>query len=80
MERARLAFMRGPTDPAAPRAFARRAIAVFEPMGSDVDLADAWQVMGIAELAARDRARSSRRSTRPVHADASGDPRRHIES
>ena len=73
--------MRGPTDPDAVRAIARRAIAVFEPLGSDVDLADAWQVMGIAELAARDRGAQLQALQRGrVHAVASGDTRRQIES
>ena len=81
IERARLAYMRGPTDPDAVRAVARHAIAVFEPLGSDVDLADAWQVMGIAELAARDRGAQLRALQRGrVHALASGDTRRQIES
>ena len=81
IERARLAYMRGPTDPDAVRVIARRAIAVFEQLGSDVDLADAWQVMGIAELAARDRGAQLRALQRGrVHALASGDTRRQIES
>jgi tetratricopeptide (TPR) repeat protein len=63
MEHARLAFMRAPSEPDSLRAVARRAIAVFERMGSDADLADAWQLMGLAELEARDRGRSSRRSS-----------------
>jgi hypothetical protein len=29
---------------------ARRAITVFEAIGSDGDLADAWELMGLAEL------------------------------
>ena len=81
IERVRLAYMRGPTDPDAVRVIARRAIAVFEQLGSDVDLADAWQVMGIAELAARDRGAQLRALQRGrVHALASGDTRRQIES
>ena len=63
------------------RVIARRAIAVFEPIGSDADLADAWQLMGMAELAARDRGAqlvALQRGRR--HALASGDTRRQIES
>jgi len=60
---------------------ARRAIAVFEPIGSDTDLADAWQVMGIAELAARDRGAQLLALQRArAHALASGDTRRQIEA
>ena len=55
MEHAHVAFMRAPPEPDALRVIARRAIAIFEPVGSDADLADAWQLMGLAELAARDR-------------------------
>ncbi len=73
--------MRGPTDPDAAREIARRAIAVFEPLRSDADLADAWQVVGIAELAARDRGAQLEALQRGrVHAVASGDLRRQIES
>ena len=73
--------MRGPVEPEALRVIARRAIAVFEPMGSDADLADAWDVMGIAELAARDRGAQLVALQRGrAHALASGDTRRQIES
>ncbi|TMM03098.1 MAG: zinc-ribbon domain-containing protein [Actinobacteria bacterium] len=81
MERAHVAFMRAPPEPDALRVIARRAIAVFEPIGSDADLADAWQLMGMAELAARDRGAqlvALQRGRR--HALASGDTRRQIES
>jgi class 3 adenylate cyclase/tetratricopeptide (TPR) repeat protein len=81
MERSFVAFMRAPPDPDALRAIARRAIAVFEPMGSDADLADAWQLMGLAELAARDRGAqllALQRGRR--HALASDDTRRQIQS
>ncbi len=81
MERARLAYLRGPTEPDGVRALARRAIAVFGAMASDADLADAWQLMGIAELAARDRGAQLEALQRGrVHALASGDTRREIES
>jgi class 3 adenylate cyclase/tetratricopeptide (TPR) repeat protein len=81
MERARVAFMRATPNPDVIREIARRAIAVFEPIRSDADLADAWQLMGLAELAARDRdaqLRALRRGRR--HAIASGDTRRQIEA
>ena len=54
------AFMRAPADPDALRSVARRAIAVFEAIGSDADLADAWQLMGVAELAAARQRRAAR--------------------
>ena len=81
LEGAHIAFMRGPVEPEALRVIARRAIAVFEPMGSDADLADAWDVMGIAELAARNRGAQLVALQRGrSHALASGDTRRQIES
>jgi tetratricopeptide (TPR) repeat protein len=81
MERARLAYMRGPTDPDAARALARRAITVFESLDRDADLADAWQLMGIAELAARNRgAQLTALERGRIHAIASGDTRRQIEA
>ena len=43
-------------------------------------LADAWQLMAIAELAARDRARSSGAPSGREYAVASGDTRRQIEA
>jgi len=81
LEQARLGFMRAPVDPEAVRGVASRAIDLFEPLGSDTDLADAWQVMGIAELADRDRGRqlvALQQARR--HAIASGDMRRQIEA
>ena len=81
LERAHVAFMRDPPDPDALREIARRAIAVFEPIGSDADLADAWQLMGIADLAARDRDAQLRACLKArEHALASGDTRRQIEA
>jgi tetratricopeptide (TPR) repeat protein len=81
MERARVAFMRAPAEPDALRVIARRAIAIFEPIGSDADLADAWQLMGLAELAARDRGAQLVALQRGrKHALASGDTRRQIEA
>ncbi len=81
MERAHVAFMRAPSEPETMRVIARRAIAVFEPIGSDADLADAWQLMSMAELAARDRGAQLVALQRGrEHALASGDTRRQIES
>jgi class 3 adenylate cyclase/tetratricopeptide (TPR) repeat protein len=81
MERARIAFMRSPPDPEELRDIARRAIAVFEPLGSDADLADAWQLEGLAELAAHDRGAQLVALERGrEHALASGDVRRQIEA
>jgi tetratricopeptide (TPR) repeat protein len=81
MERARVSFMLALTEPEALRVAARRAIEVFEAMGSDVDLADAWQLMGLAELEARDRvAMLDALQHGRMHAIASGDTRRQIES
>ncbi len=53
MGRARVVFMRTRPEPDSLREIALRAIALFEPMCSDVDLADAWMIMGLAELAAQ---------------------------
>jgi class 3 adenylate cyclase/tetratricopeptide (TPR) repeat protein len=81
MERAHVAFMRTEPNADALRDTARRAIAVFESISSDADLADAWQLMGLAELTARDRGAqlvALRRARN--HALASGDMRRQIEA
>ena len=81
LERAQIAFMRASPTPDALREIARRAIAVFEPIRSDADLADAWQVMGLAELAGRDRGAqllAVQQAWR--YALASGDTRRQIEA
>jgi predicted ATPase len=81
LQRAHIAYMRASPTPDALREVARRAIAVFEPIRSDADLADAWQVMSLAELAERDRGaqllavQQARR-----YAVASGDTRRQIEA
>ena len=81
MERAHVAFMRAPPDPEALHDIARRAIAVFEPIGSNADLADAWQLMGLAELARRNRgAQLVALETGRAYAIASGDTRRQIEA
>ena len=81
IERSRVTFMRGMSDAYADRRVARRAIAVFERLGSEADLADAWQLMGLAELEARDRGSQLVALQRGrVHAIASGDVRRQIEA
>ena len=77
MERAHIAFMRSPPDADALREIAQRAIAVFDATGSDADLADAWQLMGVAELAAHERgAQLTALQKGREHAIASGDIRR----
>ena len=81
MERAHLTFMRALSDPDSLRRVAERAVAVFERLGSDADLADAWQLMGLAELEARNRGAqlvALRRGRE--HAISSGDLRRQIEA
>ena len=81
MERAHVASMRAPLEPDALRGIARRAIAVFEPICSDAELADAWQLMGLAELGAGDRGAQLLALQRGrSHALASGDMRRQIEA
>ncbi len=81
IEQARLLFMRIQPEPDHLRATANRAIAVFERIGDESDLADAWQLMGVAELAARDRGAQlvALRAARE-HAIASGDVRRQIDA
>jgi tetratricopeptide (TPR) repeat protein len=81
IERARERFMRTPIDAEALRAVARRAIAVFEADGTDADLADAWQMMGLAELSAGHRSAQLQALLRARdHAIASGDVRRQIDA
>ena len=81
VEQARLLFMRTQPEPDDLRATASRAIAVFERIGGEIHLADAWQLMGVAELAARDRgAQLVALRTARKHAIASGDVRRQIEA
>jgi predicted ATPase len=68
-------------EPALLRSVARRAIDVFEQHGSQVDLADAWQLMGTAELAAGDRRAQLQALRRgQTHAIASGNVRRQIHA
>jgi class 3 adenylate cyclase/tetratricopeptide (TPR) repeat protein len=81
IERARIEYMQAPLDPRTLREIARRAIAVFEPLGAAANLADAWQLMGIAELSARDRdAQLLALQEARRHAIASGDTRRQIDA
>jgi class 3 adenylate cyclase len=81
IEELRIAFMRTLPDPDALRASARRAIEVFERHAAEADLADAWQLMGTAELSAGDR-REQLAAVRRAreHAIASGDMRRQIDA
>ena len=74
IERARLAFMRGPTEPDAARAVARRAIAVFEPMGSDATSPMPGRSWASPSSPLATGAHSSRRSSR---AASRGRLRRH---
>ena len=81
IEQGRLLFMRIQPEPDHLRATANRAIAVFERSGDESDLADAWQLMGVAELAARDRgAQLVALRVARKHAIASGDVRRQIDA
>jgi tetratricopeptide (TPR) repeat protein len=77
----RLSFMRTQPDPDDLRATASGAIAVFERIGDETDLADAWQLIGVAELASGDRgAQLVALRTARKHAIASGDVRRQIDA
>ena len=76
LERGHLHYMRGTADADELRAIAERAIASFD---DDADLADAWQLMGTAELLARRRSAQLEALKRGrEHAIASGDVRRQI--
>ena len=76
VERGQLHYMRGTADADELRAVAERAIASFD---DDVDLADAWQLMGMSELLARRRSAQLEALQRGrEHAIASGDVRRQI--
>ncbi len=78
---ARVAFMREHPAPDDLRALARRAIIAFEPAVNAAYLADAWQLMAIAELAARDRGAQLRALLEArEHALVSGDLRRQIDA
>jgi tetratricopeptide (TPR) repeat protein len=81
IELGKIAFMRGTHDPDHLRAVATRAIAAFQAAGRNAELADAWQLMGTAELAVRDRAAQLEALLRGrEHAIASGSTRRQIEA
>jgi tetratricopeptide (TPR) repeat protein len=76
MERGHLRFMQGAADADELRDVAQRAIESFD---EDVDLADAWQHMALAELRSRNRAAQFEALKRAqTHAVASGDVRRQI--
>ena len=76
LERGHLRHMRGTAGADELRAVAERAIASFD---DDADLADAWQLMGTAELRARRRGAQLEALKRArEHAIASGDVRRQI--
>ncbi len=78
IEHGHLGHMRGTADVDELRAVAERAIAAFD---DDADLADAWQLMGTAELRARRRGAQLEALKRGrQHAIASGDVRRQIAS
>ena len=78
VERGHLMFMRGAGDAEDLRRIAERAIDTFE---TDADLADAWELMGTAQLRARDRAGQLEALLRArEHAVASDDVRRQIEA
>ena len=81
VERAHVQAMRTRVAPELLRDVARRAIAVFEQHASQTDLADAWQLLGMAELAAgnrREQLNALRRGRE--HAIASGSLRRQIHA
>src|SRR5207247_897699 len=81
IELARVTYMQERSSPDVLRDVAQRAIDVFEAAGDSVHLADAWQLMGIAELAALDRGAQLRALLEArKHAIASGDIRRQIEA
>jgi class 3 adenylate cyclase/tetratricopeptide (TPR) repeat protein len=81
IELARVNFMQELASPDVLREVARRAIAVFEATGDSAQLADAWQLMGMAELAAQDRgAQLEALLEARRHAIESGDLRRQIEA
>jgi class 3 adenylate cyclase/tetratricopeptide (TPR) repeat protein len=76
MERGHLRYMQGTADADELRQVAQRAIATFE---ADVDLADAWQHLALAELRSRNRGAQLEAMKRAqAYAVASGDVRRQI--
>jgi class 3 adenylate cyclase/tetratricopeptide (TPR) repeat protein len=81
IELARITYMQERSSPEELRDVAQRAITVFEAAGDSVHLADAWQLMGIAELAALDRAAQLQALLEARnYAVESGDIRRQIEA
>src|SRR5207247_2261114 len=81
IELARVTYMQERSSPDVLRDVAQRAIDVFEAAGDSMHLADAWQLMGIAELAALDRGAQLRALFEArKHAIESGDIRRQIEA
>ena len=81
IELAKVSFMQEHSSPDALREVAQRAIDQFGATDDHAHLADAWQLMGIAELAAHDRgAQLSALLEARRHAIASGDLRRQIEA
>ena len=81
MEMAKVTFMQEHSSPDGLREVAQRAIDYFEAARDHAHLADAWQLMGIAELAARDRGAQLRALLEARrHAIDSGDMRRQIEA
>ncbi|MGZ4354885.1 MAG: ATP-binding protein, partial [Gaiellaceae bacterium] len=79
VERGHLSHMLGRSSADELRAVAQRAIEAFEREGDDAGLADAWQLMGTAELRAQDRSAQLEALRRArEHAIASGDLRRQI--
>ena len=74
-------FMQEPSSPDGVREVAQRAIEYFGAAGDHAHLADAWQLMGVAELAAQDRGAQLRAVLEARrHAIESGDLRRQIEA
>ena len=81
IELAKVKFMQEVSSPDALREVARRAIAYFEGAGDYARLADAWQLMGVAELAARDLGAQLQALLEAQRfAIESGDMRRQIEA
>ena len=81
IELAKVNFMQQHSSPDGLREVAQRAIDYFGAAGDHAHLADAWQLMGIAELAAHDRgAQLSALLEARRHAIESGDLRRQIEA
>ena len=81
IELAKVNFMQELSSPDGLREVARRAIDYFEARATHAHLADAWQLMGVAELAAQDRgAQLEALLEARRHAIESGDLRRQIEA